>query len=165
MSGTMPAIFGLTCANIILMALAEYPVPGHAFFAASKLRPRLYADVHTSLKSKYDSYGSSTEQPTCPFSVDDVGYIIEEVFRGHSALEPYHASRLTLVPWRADGGITWGNVVCLTKAEAKGHEKRVLKGSETVETVYGENVVTRVAEIWKEEKAMRAARWGNMYST
>jgi len=161
----MPAIFGLTCANIVLMSLAQYPVPGHAFLAASKLRPRLYADAHTSIKSKYDSYGSSTEQPNCPFSVDDVGYIIEEVFRGHSVLEPFHASRLTLIPWRAEGGPTWGNVVCLTKAEAKDHEKRVLKGGEKVEEVYGGEVISRVDEIWKEEKAMRAARWGNMYSS
>ena len=161
----MPAIFGLTCANIVLMTLAGYPVPQQSFLAASKLRPRLYADVHAALKSKYDPYGTSTVQPNCPFSVDDVGYIIEEIFRGRSVLEPFHTTRLTLVKWRKEGNLEWGNVVCMTKAEANEHDKRVLKGQETVETVYGEQAVSRVNEIWKEEKKMRGIRLGHMYTT
>ena len=160
----MPAIFGLTCANIVLMTLADYPVP-QQFLAASKLRPRLYADVHGSIKSKYDSFGSSSAQPNCPFSVDDVGYIIEEVFRGRSVLEPFHTTRLTLVKWRVEGAFEWGNVICLTKAEGIDHEKKVLKGNDKVEDVYGMEVVSRVDEIWKEEKAMRGVRWGNMYTS
>jgi tRNA threonylcarbamoyladenosine dehydratase len=161
----MPAIFGLTCANFVLMALAEYPVPQPSFTMSSKLRPRIYAEIHTALKSKYDSHGSSTEQPKCPFSADDVAYIVEEVFRGRSVLEPFQATRLTLIKWRVDTGLQWGNVVCMTKAEAIEHEKRVLKGKESVEEVYDEEVVSRVAEIWEEEKEMRAVRWGKMYTT
>jgi hypothetical protein len=147
------------------MNLAEYPMHQPSFTTSSKLRPRIYAEIHTALKSKYDSHGSSREQPKCPFSVDDVAYIIEEVFRGRSVLEPFHATRLTLVKWRADAGLEWGNVVCMTKAEAVEHEKRVLKGNESVEEVYDWEVVTRVAEIWEEEKEMRAIRWGKMYTT
>jgi tRNA threonylcarbamoyladenosine dehydratase len=161
----MPAIFGLTCANFVLMSLANYPVPEEAFPVSSKLRPRLYADAYTALKSKYDSYGSSTAQPNCPFSVDDVGYIIEELFRGRSVLYPFHTSRLTLVQWQAEGPVTWGNVICLTKAEALEHEKRVLKGGEKVEGLYSPEVISRVDEIWKEERDLREVRWGSMYST
>ena len=161
----MPAIFGLTCANVVLMSLSDYPVPQASFLAASKLRPRLYADIHMTIKSKYDSYGTSTMQPNCPFSVDDVAYIIEEVFRGRSVLEPFHTTRLNLVKWRKEGDLEWGNVVILTKAEGIEHEKRILKGTETVEEVYGLDIVKRVDEIWKEEKEMRGIRWGNMYTT
>ena len=96
--------------------------------------------------------------------MDDVGYIIEEVFRGRSVLEPYHTSRLCLLLWRKDGGPTWGNVVCLTRAEGKEHEMRVLAGGEEVEMVYPEKVVKRVAEVWKEEIEMRGVRWGEMYA-
>jgi tRNA threonylcarbamoyladenosine dehydratase len=160
----MPAIFGLTCANVVLMTLGEYPLQQTSSPPVSKLRHRLYADVFTTIKSKYDSYGASTEQPHCPFSVDDVAYIIEEVFRGHSVLEPFHASRLTLVPWRREGGTWWGNVVCLTKAEGREHERRVLEGEEGVEEVYSIEVLARVDELWKEEKQMRGARWGQMYT-
>src|SRR5947199_10799776 len=99
----MPAIFGLACANVVLMSLSNYPVPQSSFQVASKLRPRLYAEAHGALKSKYDSFGTSTLQPNCPFSVDDVGYIIEEIFRGRSALEPFHTTRLFVVKWRAEG--------------------------------------------------------------
>ena len=162
--GTMPAIFGLTCANIVLMSLADYPVP-QQFPAASKLRHRLYADVHGNIKSQSDPFGSSTTQPNCPFSVDDVGYIIEEVFRGRSILEPFHTTRLTLVKWRAEGTFEWNNVICVTKAEGKEHEMKILKGNEKVEDIYGMEVVSRVDEIWKEEKAMRGVRWGNMYTS
>jgi len=161
----MPAIFGLTCANIVLTTLADYPVPQLLSLAPSKLRPRLYADIHGALKNKYDSYGTATAQPNCPFSVDDVGYIVEEVFRGRSVLEPFHTTRLQLMKWRADRGVEWGNVVCMTKAEGIEHEKRVIKGQETVEAVYGETVVLRVDQIWEEEEVLRGERWGMMYST
>jgi len=96
--------------------------------------------------------------------VDDVGYIIEEVFRGHSVLEPFHASRLTLVKWRKEKAPSWGNVICLTKAEANIHEKRVLQGGENVEDVYPMELVSRVSELWKQETQMRGIRWGEMYS-
>ena len=115
------------------------------------------------IKAKYDSFGSSSAQPNCPFSVDDVGYIIEEVFRGRSVLEPYHTSRLCLVQWRNEGGPAWGNVVCLTRAEGKVHERRVVTGDERVEGVYPPEVVRRVEALWREERGMRGIRWGEMY--
>lgn len=162
--GTMPAIFGLTCANFVLMMLAGYSVPQDSFLAASKLRPRLYADAHGALKSRYDSSGSSSTQPHCPFSVDDVAYIIEEVFRGRSVLEPFHTTRLQVVKWREEGEPAWGNVVCMTKAEGIKHEEMVLRGGKRVEDVYGSDLVTRVTEIWKEEVQIRGIRWGSMYN-
>jgi tRNA threonylcarbamoyladenosine dehydratase len=160
----MPAIFGLTCANMVLMKLAKYPISDQSFFAASKLRPRLYSEIHTSLKSTYDSYGSSTVQPHCPFNVNDIGYIIEEIFRGRSVLEPFHTSRLTVVKWRPEGEVGWGNVVVITKAEGKEHQKRVLSGGEAVEGVYDGDVVRRVEELWREERGGRGVRWGEMFA-
>jgi hypothetical protein len=161
----MPAIFGLTCANIVLTTLAEYPVPQLSLLAASKIRPRLYADIHAKLKTQYDSFGKPNVQPNCPFSEADVGYIVEEVFRGRSILEPYHTTRLTLGKWRPEGTLTWGNVVCMTKAESIVHETRVIKGGESVDVVYGQAVVSRVTQIWQEEEEIRGERWGMMYST
>jgi hypothetical protein len=72
---------------------------------------------------------------------------------------------LNLVKWRKEGNLEWGNVVILTKAEGIEHEKRILKGTETVEEVYGLDIVKRVDEIWKEEREIRGIRWGNMYTT
>jgi tRNA threonylcarbamoyladenosine dehydratase len=130
----------------------------------SKLRPKLYAEIHGFLKNKYDSFGSSKQQPNCPFSMDDVGYIVEEVFRGRSILEPFHTTRLTLIKWRSEGAPTWGNMVCFTKAEAGEHEKRVLSGNENVADVYSSEIVSRVEKIWEEERQMRGSRWGEMYN-
>jgi tRNA threonylcarbamoyladenosine dehydratase len=161
--GTMPAIFGLACANIVLMSLSGYPVPQSSFLAASKLRPRLYAEIHGTLKSKYDSFGNSMEQPNCPFSVDDVAYLVEEVFRGRSVLEPFHTTRLGLYKWRPEGKVEWGNVVVLTKAEGKNHDEQVLKTGGKVDEVYGSAVCKRVDGIWSEELALRGVRLGSMY--
>jgi tRNA threonylcarbamoyladenosine dehydratase len=149
---------------MILMKLAQYPISDQSFFAASKLRPRLYAEIHTALKSKYDSYGTATAQPKCPFNVDDIGYIIEEVFRGRSILEPFHTSRLTVVKWRGEGGVEWGNVVVMTKKEGIEHTKRVIDGGVGVEEVYGQEVVRRVEALWKEERGLRGIRLGEMYA-
>jgi len=163
--GTMPAIFGLTCANVVLMELGGHQTNAQqAFLPPSKLRPKLYAEIHGFLKNKYDSFGSSKQQPNCPFSMDDVGYIVEEVFRGRSILEPFHTTRLTLIKWRTEGAPAWGNMVCLTKAEAGEHEKRVLSGNEKVEDVYSSEIVSRVKKLWEEERQMRGSRWGEMYN-
>jgi tRNA threonylcarbamoyladenosine dehydratase len=78
-------------------------------------------------------------------------------------LEPFQTTRLTIVKWRLDGNFDWGNVVCMTRAEDTIHEKRVLQGNESLEKVYGSEVVKRVDEVWKEERELRASRWGSMY--
>lgn len=80
-------------------------------------------------------------------------------------LEPFHTTRLTLIKWREEGEFTWGNVICLTKAEGMEHEKKVFKEKEKVEDIYAMEVVSRVNELWKEEREMRGVRWGSMYST
>jgi hypothetical protein len=55
-------------------------------------------------------------------------------------------------------------MVCLTRAEGKEHERRVVGGEEDVEAVYGADVVKRVEEVWREEREMRGVRWGEMYA-
>ena len=103
-----------------------------------------------------------------PITAADVGYIVEEVYRGRSAISGV-PTRLALVRWQRPEGMTLDvnaegqksstirlrDLVCMTKEEAVLHEREVLRGGKNVLELYGEEVVARVQgrineEIWYE---------------
>jgi hypothetical protein len=102
-------------------------------------------------------------------SVNDVGYVVEEVFRGKSALSGI-PTRLALVRWRKPQGKTLrlgvqgqkssevklSDLVCMTKEEAVVHEREVVRGSKTPEEMYDKETVAlvegRIAEEVRYEK-------------
>lgn len=86
-----------------------------------------------------------------PVALADIGYIVEEVFRGKSPVSGY-STRLTLSKWDPSRPITIQNVVLLTKEEQKEHEKRVLNGGEKLEDVYSPEVIALVNKRFDEEK-------------
>ena len=101
-----------------------------------------------------------------PMTKDDVGYLVEEVYRGKSVVSKL-PTRLALVRWRVpDGGfrmekngegqtsvrINLNVLVCMTKEEAAIHEKEILKGSRTPEELYGKDVLQLVERRREEER-------------
>lgn len=95
-------------------------------------------------------------------SPGDVTYLIEELFRGRSAVSGV-PTKLVLVRWRKPEGpvlrrigegaeeqksaeIRLRDIVCMTKEEATRHYERVLKGGEALGDVYDEEVIARVEE-------------------
>lgn len=107
-----------------------------------------------------------------PLTVSEVAFLVEEMYRGRSAISGL-PTRLFLVRWRKpDGSILktlgegaelqkWStlkmsDLVCVTKEELKEHEKLVLKGEKTPEELYDaetvQRVEARIAEIKEWEK-------------
>ena len=163
--GTMPAVFGLIIANYIIMEVSGYP---HEF-GGGKGREKLYDNILGNLQLVEERLAKSDGERTVglriPVTKDDVGYLIDEVFRGKSVISGL-PTRLALVRWKPseEGYIAdkrWegqkssklqiSELVCMTKEEAAVHEKQVLKGRKRPENVYDAAVVELVEKRFREE--------------
>ena len=170
--GTMPAVFGYTIANFIVCEITGYPHES----GTGKLREKMYENILSTLQGMEerlarreigDAFGLKI-----PVTKDDIGYLVEEVYRGKSIVSGL-PTRLTLVRWKApDGGfkieenwegqksvkLSLNELVCMTKEEAALHEKEILKGGKTPESVYGEDVARLVERRREEERHYRQYR-------
>ena len=171
--GTIPAMFGLCVANHIILEISKYP---HEYML-SKGREKMYESIMGTLQSFEQSLarhaGEDAVGLRIPISQDDVGYLVEEVFRGRSVVSGLCA-RLALIRWRpfhasemiidARFGnqkfsrLNLNDLVCMTREEATWHEINVLKASRTPESIYGQAVVEKVANRLREEEMFSVYR-------
>ena len=161
--GTMPAVFGYAVANFVILELTGYPHES----GAGKGREKLYENILANLQSleerlvRHQGLGLKI-----PVTKDDVGYLIEEVYRGKSVVSNL-PTRLALVRWRVPKSgfkieegregqrsvrLSLIDLVCMTKDEAATHEKEVLKGGRTPEDIYSSNVLQLVERRREEER-------------
>ena len=164
--GTMPAVFGYTVANFIVCEISGYPHES----GAGKLREKMYENILSTLQGTEerlarrevgDAFGLRI-----PVTKDDIGYLVEEVYHGKSVISGL-PTRLTLIRWKApDEGfriedneegqksvkLSLDELVCMTKEEAATHEREVLKGGKTPESLYGEEVIRLVDRRREEER-------------
>lgn len=170
--GTMPAIFGYAVANFVILEIANYP---HEV-GAGKGREKMYDGIHSGLQGLEERLARSVGQDPMglkiPVSKDDVGYLVEEVFRGKSVVSGL-PTRLALTRWRApkdgfridhrwDGQkytkLQLEELVCMTKEEAAMHEKEVLKEGKPPEIIYDVEVIQLVERRREEEMQYRVHR-------
>jgi tRNA threonylcarbamoyladenosine dehydratase len=167
--GTMPAMFGYAAANHVICSVAGYPVE---YRAGDKSREKMYESMLTALQATEGKLLRSMTGETAlglkiPLNVEDVAYLVEEVFRGKSVVSGL-ATRLALVRWRKpkdgyhvdsdwqkDGQIfvklDLKDLVCLTKEEAQRHEREILRGDKSPEDNYGPEVLQLVSKRQQEE--------------
>lgn len=169
--GTMPAVFGYTMANFVILEITGYP---HEL-TAGKGREKVYENVLSNLQGLEERLvrfqGGSALGLKIPVTKDDVGYLVEEVYRGKSVVSGL-ATRPALVRWRApdmgafveerwDGQksskLRLSDLVCMTKEEAVVHEKEVLVGGKPPEEVYDVDVIHLV------EKRRHEEQWYSQY--
>ncbi|KAJ5494979.1 tRNA threonylcarbamoyladenosine dehydratase 2 [Penicillium diatomitis] len=171
--GTMPAVFGYTLANHVICSVSGYPLD---YNTSGKGREKMYDSILASLSGFLEKQVRQVggEDPVglrLPISKDDIQYLVEEVYRGKSVVTGL-PNRLVLMPWTvpAQGfhmDLTWekdgqklfkldpSDLVCMTKDEATRHEREVLRGEKSVEDLYDEVILNRVAlrrreiEEWK----------------
>ena len=165
--GTMPAVFGYVAANHIIIELTGYP---HEI-GGGKGREKLYESVLQGLQALEERLargeGEDVRGLRIPVSKDDVGYLLEEVFRGKSVVSGL-PTRLALVRWRAAAQgyrtdatvrgqkcsrLRLSDLVCMTREEVAVHEKRVLVGGAHPEDVYEAGTIDLVQQRLKEETA------------
>ena len=165
--GTMPAIFGYTVANFVVCEITEYPHES----GAGKGREKMYENILSNLQATEERLvrkeGMEAIGLRIPVTKDDVGYLVEEVYRGKSVISGL-PSRLTLIRWKApEAGfnieenhrgqksvrLSLNELVCMTKEEAARHETEVLKGGSTPDSLYDESV-TRLVERRRTEESL-----------
>jgi hypothetical protein len=164
--GTMPAVFGYVVANHIILQVTGYPCE----YVPAKGRDKMYDGILASLQS-FEEKLARTSIPgedalglKVALTAADVGYIVEEVYKGKSAVSGI-PTRLALIRWRKpeevmlDSSVEGQKVstvrardlVCMTKEEAVKHEKAIFKEGKTVEEAYPPGIVERVEARIREE--------------
>ncbi|KAJ2636261.1 hypothetical protein GGF40_003106 [Coemansia sp. RSA 1286] len=116
--GTMPALFGITMATHVLTELADFPTEPLAI----KGRHALYARVMRELGTRESKVPESCGGPLLQMNTADCGYMIEEIWRGKSAVSGV-TDKITLTRWHRDQPMSTANCICLTKTEADNHDK------------------------------------------
>ncbi|KAI9812765.1 MAG: hypothetical protein M1827_004521 [Pycnora praestabilis] len=163
--GTMPAMFGLAAANHVILELTGYP---HEYLAG-KARDKMYDSILGALQSSEEKLAIAAGEDALglkiPVTKDDVGYLVEEVFRGRSVVSGL-STRLVLIRWEAPSStemvdntregqkcarLQLQDLVCMTKEEAAVHEREVLKRGKRNENVYGPHTIELVAARRQEE--------------
>ena len=170
--GTMPAIFGYTVANYVVCEITEYP---HET-GAGKAREKMYDNILSSLQGLEERLvrheGEDGQGLRIPVTKDDVGYLVEEVYRGKSVVSGI-PTRLALVRWKppkegvgvikhTEGQktvrLSLNDLVCMTKEEAALHEKEVLKAGKSPGSLYSNDVLQLVERRKEEERFYHSYR-------
>ncbi|KAJ1934746.1 hypothetical protein FBU59_005600, partial [Linderina macrospora] len=147
--GTMPAMFGIAMGTHILTELAGFPTDPLAI----KGRNALYARMQRELGNREVKISQNGGQHQLWMTPDDVGYVLEEIWRGRSAISG-NTDKLALVRWKRDLPMTTHNCVVMTKKEADEHEK--IEGNP--EDAYPANIVAFINERFEEEKRLSQSR-------
>ncbi|KAI7865713.1 hypothetical protein BDF14DRAFT_1729857 [Spinellus fusiger] len=139
--------FGMAIATFILLQLADFsayatPLP----CVREGLYARLLRDLATRESLQFNS-------KTCTLSVVDVGYIFEELWQGRSVLSGPQ-DRIALVRWDTREPLSYTNTVCMSKDEARQHEKLPLGVDMVVQ--YGQDVADFVNKRFEQEKRLQA---------
>lgn len=143
--GTMPGMFGLAIASFLLTSISGYPMEP----IEGKNRYKFYDSFLQSLAGQQSRIGKVDQR--VPIALNEVAYVLEEVFRGKSPISNY-STRLTLSRWDGNKELSFQNIVVMTKEEQQEHEKRCLNGGEPLENVYSQEILDRVNKRFKDEQ-------------
>ena len=165
--GTMPAVFGYAVANYVILRVSGYPCE----YVPAKGREKMYDGILAQLQGSEEKLarattpGEDAQGLKLSISVNDVGYLVEEVWKGKSAVSGV-PTRLALVRWKNPGegstidrrvegqkssNLRLRDLVCMTKEEAVLHERVVVRGEKRPEDLYDREIVELVEQRFEEE--------------
>ena len=171
--GTMPAIFGLTVANHVILSITGYPID----YAPVKGRDKMYDSILNYTQGSEERLARQSEPGIIglkvPLSANDVSLITDDFYHARSIISGI-PTRIVLVRWRKPEGssvLTIGeaatgdlqrssnlhlsDLVCMTKEEATRHDREILKEGKKLEELYDAETIAKVdakrAEIEKYE--------------
>ncbi|KAG5939725.1 hypothetical protein E4U59_002933 [Claviceps monticola] len=158
--GTMPAVFGLTAANHVILSITGYPLD----YAPAKGREKMYEGIMTYVAGSEDrlarSLGLDTVGLKTPLTMGDVAFLSEELYHGRSIISGI-STKIVLIRWRRPEGpsmyvlgegkdvqkcstVRLRDLVCMTKEEATRHEKEIFRAGKNLEELYDQEIIERV---------------------
>ncbi|KAF8946446.1 hypothetical protein BGZ47_000516 [Haplosporangium gracile] len=146
--GPLPAMFGMSMATFITCKIAGWamdPLP-------NKNRTELYQRLHRDLKFQEEERAASQGKTVTDIPLDrrDVGYIVEEIFRGGKSGLSQSMDRIAVCRWKREEPLSVTNVVVLTQREMERH--MALPADADLEKVYGKEAIAFVEGLFREEK-------------
>ena len=185
--GPIPAMFGLAAATYILCDVAKHKLEPLNIKGRRKLYEKLFADLNVT-ESRYPSppvdetthrvpsnrrplseadvpptyHATNDKGPPprlrIPFSVNDIGYIFEEIFRGRSVVPPYDTLATgQIVRWDPRLPLDYNNVALFTRPQARRHEQHVLAPRADPAAYWGPLVTAKMQQRMAEE--LRMSHW------
>ncbi|PFH59814.1 hypothetical protein XA68_11862 [Ophiocordyceps unilateralis] len=158
--GTIPAIFGLTAANHVILAIAGYPTS----YVVAKGRDRMYEGILAYVQGFEERLARLFDPETMglktPLTVGDVSFLCEELYQSRSIVSRI-PTKLVLIRWRrpettnmrviGEGShvqrsstLRVCDLVCMTKEEAVRHEKEIMRDRRALQELYDEETIARV---------------------
>ncbi|KJZ75206.1 hypothetical protein HIM_05400 [Hirsutella minnesotensis 3608] len=158
--GTMPAIFGLTVANHVILSITGYPID----YVPSKGREKMYEGILAFAQNSEDRLAKLFHPGTIglklPLTMGDVAFLSEELYHGRSIITGI-PTKLVLIRWRKPAETNMSvigqgkdvqrcstvrlrDLVCMTKEEATRHEKDIFKAGKALAEVYDQETIARV---------------------
>ncbi|KAJ1922003.1 hypothetical protein H4219_000350 [Mycoemilia scoparia] len=145
--GTMPAMFGMAMATYTLTQLAGFPTDPLPI----KGRHSLYVRMHRELLVRENK--AAGVNGNIILSQDDCGYILEEIWKGKSAVSGA-VEKLALTRWDYSKPLSFQNCVCMTKSEANKHEALKVRPEE----YYSKDVLDWVKQRFEQEREIGNAK-------
>lgn len=173
--GTMPAIFGMTVANHVILSITGYPVD----YAQAKGRDKMYDQIINYVQSSEEKLARQWMPDIIglrsPITVGDVAFLADELYNGRSAITGI-PTRLMLIRWRRPetanvsvigegrevqkcSTIRLRDLVCMTKDEAARHEQKILKERIELEELYDKETIAKVEKKMAEAAENEKHRW------
>lgn len=168
--GTMPAIFGMTAANHVILSITGYPID----YVPAKGREKMYEGILTFVQGSEEKLARLFEPGTVglktPLTLGDIAFLAEELYHARSIITGI-PTKLVLIRWRKpettsmnvigegkdiqkSSTVRLRDLVCMTKEEAIRHEKEIFKAGKALDEVYDTETIARV-----EAKLAEAAKY------
>ncbi|KAG0254371.1 hypothetical protein BGZ95_006064, partial [Linnemannia exigua] len=146
--GPLPAMFGMSMATFTTCKIAGWamdPLP-------VKNRTELYQRLHRDLRIQEEELATKQGKSATDVPLDrrDVGYIVEEIFRGGKSGLSQSMDRITVCRWKREKPLNLTNVVVLTQKEMERHV--ALPAGVDLEEVYGKEAVAYIEGLFREEE-------------
>ncbi|KAI7956465.1 hypothetical protein MJO28_003560 [Puccinia striiformis f. sp. tritici] len=147
--GPLPSMFGQAMAAHTITQLANFPTQPLPI----KNRTKVYHWIFNDLLAREFRLNGAT---TIPFSDEDIGYILEDLYRGRSVVHPAFkvSSHPCMIRWSMDEELHWTNCVVMDRSEADIHQQKVLVDRQDPRLVWGSETVELVKARFSEELQM-----------
>ncbi|KAH0446031.1 hypothetical protein IEQ34_025135 [Dendrobium chrysotoxum] len=163
--GPLPAMFGLAAATYVICTISGRTLEPLPFKGRRKTAERMFMELEQA-ERRYPSPGSKLSASDMaigprriPWTVDDVAYVFEEVYRCRSVVPPHETLAIgKLLRWDSTLPLSYSNVALFSRGDGLKHEEQVLKQGRSPVELWGEEAQRMFKRRMAEERRMNILR-------